>query len=384
MEIPWVEGMVSFGTISENVRDEIYSSCDQMVKEASTPVHIVERSLRDMSPQERMDRTVKQFAPFGLNMVVKAINDYNGAKSDATSMLNNRGHIASEFKENEAKALARFDEIAEIAPSVAANKSVVTHIIRSKIKEGLTTNDVMNLASLQAQQLPNLGSQSKRQRMYSKQREKNASAIRLGEMCADVYQMGKVASVGLKNKTIRDQLWKALKTTAMVSSVPILAGLGSGAVSHYMGKKNKEELASQLNRSFAEAMRTSDPNKEPLHVDKAKSRQAFETLAHFAPNVAAEPSAARSFMNKIVSYDQGVDIGSVKELSEIERNLGQANKEPNFVQGFRAGADATGLQAIVSGGVKESLKPTQTGIGRMLAGLPKDPPPKKGNKGNKS
>ena len=135
---------------------------------------------------------------------------------------------------------------------------------------------------------------------------------------------------------------------------------------HHLGKQSKKDLEKRLKSSFNSALKMSDPDQEPLHNNREGAHKAFKTLAHFAPHVAAEPSAARAFMNKMVSYDMGVDIGSIKDLTDIEKNLSQVSKDPDFLQGFRAGTEATGLKNIVSQSAGKALGPAQTALGEEL------------------
>jgi hypothetical protein len=66
--------------------------------------------------------------------------------------------------------------------------------------------------------------------------------------------------------------------------------------------------------------------------------------------------AARSFMNKIVSYDQGIDAGTIKELSEITKNLSSTTSVSPFLSGFGVGASLTGLHKAVSGAMEDVSK----------------------------
>ena len=367
MKISWIENMVKLGSVSPQARDSIYRDCQQLLKVASQdgpipiPVSIV---TPEISRDKRIQMLTQQFAPQGLMLFAKALMNHQGALNDAKAMAQNRSSIADnpDYKGNTEKAFARFDEIAELAPSVAANGPVVKSLVGKRLHEGFSERDVTNLAMLQAAQMPSLKAQSKQRTMYARQISKT-SAARMGEMYADVYTLGKTASIGKDASS----LWNALKTTALISSVPILAGVGTGIVQKMMAQKSKEDLEKTLNNSFAQALRLSDPNTEALHANKDKARQAFKTLVHFAPHVATEPVAAKAFMSKLIEYD-GVDISSIKELSEIEKNLAQVSKDPTFMQGFRSGAEATGLQKVVSGGVTEALRPTQKHIGDILAG----------------
>ena len=142
------------------------------------------------------------------------------------------------------------------------------------------------------------------------------------------------------------------KYLAVLSAIPVLASITTGAINTGMAKLKQRELKKGLEDSFSKALGASDPDREPLLHNKEKARQAFATLSHFAPHVALDPHAARAFMNKIVSYDQGVDAGTVKELSEITKNLSSSQSVSPFVSGFAVGANIVGMPKIVGGGIE--------------------------------
>jgi hypothetical protein len=204
---------------------------------------------------------------------------------------------------------------------------------------------------------------------FQVQTQKIASAIRLGNMYADVILMTKEAGKSDSVKKIfnSDRLWAALKTTAMISSIPLLAGVGTGAVQQAFANKDERELKNTLQNSFRQAVDLDASSERPLLKDNmAKASDAFKTLVHFSPHVAADPSAARAFMSKIVGYDQGVDISSIKELTDIQRNIGQYGKKPGFSQGFAAGSKATGIDRVIGGSVSGAISPIQNDIGAAI------------------
>lgn len=152
--------------------------------------------------------------------------------------------------------------------------------------------------------------------------------------------------------TIRDVAHKILP----FASLGIAGGLGLGLVRHGVAQIDKKELEKKLKKSFEEALRMGPSDQDPLHQDIGKARQAFQTLVHFAPHVACDPSAARAFMNKLVSYDQGILTSDVKDLTEIERNLHQAKGDSTpFMSGFSSGSEAFGLKSGVGAAYKTGL-----------------------------
>lgn len=368
MRVSWLENMVKEGSISEAARDEIYRDRDLLVKMASESMGMgTNRPEIDPRVKKVVEGIVQMMVPMGISKAMGVLANRRDGIQQLKSIKDNRQSILNmpDFAEKQDKALARFDELVDLAPTVAANQGLATRLVAARMNDGFTDADVTNIALMQSSMTPDYRQSNSISNKYKDEMSKNASAERLGDMYADVYMLHKQASRG-KGISNTNELWRALKTTALVSSVPLLAGIGTGVVQQRSLKRSKEQLQEKLDESFSKALRMAGEN-DAIKNDKAKARSAFETLVHFAPHVASNPSAAKSFMNKIVEYD-GVDISSIKELSEIERNLGQANKDPNFLQSFRSGAEATGLQRIVAGGVSEAIKPTQSQVGNYLAG----------------
>ena len=363
MKISWVETMVEQGTLSMGARDSIYADCQSLIKNAAAPggdkVSAVGRALGDA-------------IPFGTSLLAMTFTDHDGAVAKAKSMVANREAILKDqaFAGHEDKAMARFGEVAEIAPSVAANASMSKKLVKARLHEGFTNQDVSNLAMLQAKSMPRVSRE--KNAAYQVSQARTAAAERLGELCADLMILNKTAAPAGAEKTL-GKILKAMKATALVSSIPILAGVGTGIVQHQVAENKKERLEKELKNSFSKALRGNNAMAERLRDNKPQAEQAFKTLTHFAPHVAMDPSAAATYMAKLVNYNEqgmGIDIDSVKTLSEIERNLAQVSKDPGFMQGFRAGTETAGLNRVVSGGVTEAIRPTQKGLGEAINPFP--------------
>lgn len=233
------------------------------------------------------------------------------------------------------KAKACLFSIARVAPHVTQNKDLTKSIIESKKMNGLSSDDKQSLVMLQSQFykdpdvdkfIPKLAAED------------------IGEILADVV-MVKQASWG-----------NNLKAIGLMSALPIAAGVAGGLVNAAMEKIKQRDLKSGLEQSFTQALSLSDHDKEPLLQNKDKAREAFNTLARFSPAVALDPQAARAFMNRIVSYDQGIDIGTVKELSEISRNLSDLHGTSAFGQGFMATSNTVGTKNIISKGFGQAAE----------------------------
>lgn len=230
------------------------------------------------------------------------------------------------------KAKACLFSIARVAPHVTQNKDLTKSIIETKRFNGLSSDDKQSLVMLQSQFyhdpdvdkfMPKLASED------------------IGTILADVIM-------------VKEASWKdSLKTIGLMSTLPIAAGIAGGLVNAAMEKIKQKDLKSGLEQSFTQALSLSDHDKEPLLQNQDKAREAFNTLARFSPAVALDPQAARAFMNRIVSYDQGIDIGTVKELSEISKNLSAIHRPGAFGEGFAATSKLTGAQNVISKGFGE-------------------------------
>jgi hypothetical protein len=262
--------------------------------------------------------------------------------SDFSTTLQSDPAFKDQSEKN--KAVARLYEIARVAPHVVLNRDLTSQIIKNKLHTGLTMEDKQRLAILQAQfyNQPDVSKFVPQMPM-----------AKIGGLLADVVLI-KQAGLHPSKSNIR--------YLAELASLPVLSALTFGAVNQGMSALKQKDLKEQLNQSFTKALGASDPDKEPLLQNKEKARQAFSTLAHFAPHVALDHQAARSFMNKIVSYDQGVDAGVIKELSEITKNLSNSNQPSPFVSGFATGANVSALPKIVGGGVEDISRDIALGV----------------------
>jgi len=189
----------------------------------------------------------------------------------------------------------------------------------------------------------------------------SVSAEKLGKIYADVICIMESRGVD-KLASEAGAFSKFFETLAIAAGVGATAGVGMGTVNYVNSKLNARNLREELQKSFNEAMKRSHPTDEPLHANKDKARQAFETLVHFAPNVARDPSAARGFMNSMIRYNLGTDPGVVKELSEIERNIASIKPMNPFVEGFSSGAKMMDIGKSVSKVTGDVAKKHLTGI----------------------
>lgn len=367
MRYPWLDELEKNGTISAEACEEIYDDCSMIIKHANpTPPPIV----------QKMDSIINSVAMMlgmagimgGVGSVIGGMKSRKEIETTLKGITETRNSVLSDpdLMNNNGKAEARFNEVATIAPSVAQNKNFMVPFIKSKLNAGLDEHDIERLALLQA----NYTTMPQQLKM-NKTIEKSSiltktSAEKLGESMADCHFIVKEA-LNQKGEQLLGGVGKALLRIMALSSIPVLGGVGVGAFKEVIGRKRREEMERAHEASFLKAMKLSDPDTEPLHANKDKAEAAFKTLAHFAPNVAIEPQAAKAFMNKLVSYDMGINIGDVKDLSEIEKNIGQVRRDDPFLSGFASGTKDLGLSKVVGDSIGSISKPLMGDVSDSLS-----------------
>ena len=361
MRSPWLEDLVKRGSVSPAARDEIYADCGELLKQASDVRSSPEYAALLNKAKPYVYAAGAALAGAGIYMLPK-MRDAKEVQQTMDDIVKNRAEVLShpDMAEHRDVAGARFDEITNLAPSVARNRAFMERLVKARLHSGLTDHDAESLSLLQAHYTPRAGMQKKLQ-------EKKAADA--GERMADVYLLIKQAAPVEAAETLGRTLAKAMIAPAVIGAMSTLVGLGNVL----RDLRSKSNLKASLQASFEEALRMSDPDKEPLHQNKEKALQAFRALVHFAPHVAAEPQAARSFMNRVVSYNQGIDASSVKELSDIEKNMKITRSESPFFSGAATGSSVFGLADVTSTTIKGSLLPIQHEVTRDIAaarGLP--------------
>lgn len=252
----------------------------------------------------------------------KLVDHRNKAKT-----LETRQSVVRSFDDpkDQEKAQARFDEIVEIAPSAAKSQPFMKKMVSDRLHMGLSSEDAQRLAILESNAKP------RQSTLIPK-----VASIRphvAGEICADVYLTVKTAAPNMK--WLGDKLSGNTAKMLALFTIPGLSMAAVGGASKMISDKlDRKKLEEGLEKSFQRAMDTSDPDKEHLKSNPEKARQAFQAMAHFAPHVAVQPDAARAFMSKIVAYDQGINVGDIRDLSEIEKNLSSSGPSKSFLQGF--------------------------------------------------
>ena len=349
MIIPWLDEMVKTGSVRPEVRDEICKTCDGLVKHAGkVPADVLKglsKRFKGKSPvfkeEHPMATLIGSTAGATASMpLMKKFEDHQAVNSTVANVQQAKLDLVNmpEFKQDREKAEARFNEIVKVAPSVAGNKALLTKLMRSRLHSGLSTNDINNLSIMQHAMTPAPGAQDKIHQKLG------------GATLATVYKI--LEENGLtKEAAPSSKYMTLLKNTAVLSSIPLLAGAGLGTVQHVVAKKDAKQLRELQDRTFAEAVRRA-PEDSPLHTDPKATRQAYDTLVHFAPNVATEPNAAGAFMKKLIEYKElGTQPDDVKTLTDIERNIANARRPGAFASGLQTGATSLGLNRIMQSAI---------------------------------
>jgi len=310
---------------------------------------------------------------------VKALRGSHQRSNELKAIDRNRAHILQlpEMEPHREQAATRFDELVKVSPMAAEHPELSKKFVQERLHSGFTANDYQNLAIYQSSHKRGQGDSLRMSSKFEKRHPetKTASPEFLGEYYADVYAMAKEASLFSSGSKVTSSALSStfakdiLKGTAIVSGIGLLSGLGAGIVSSITGKIEAVKLQKALDSSYNMALKNSDPNKEPLHANLDKARQAFQTLVHFAPHVAVEPQAARAFMNNVVAMDLGPQTGTIKDLADIEEKVQktrgfspffsglrhEGNESNRFMSGMRSGVDFMGTSGTMSNLHKDFL-----------------------------
>lgn len=381
MNLPWLETLVKEGHVRPQVREMIYADCEYLLKTAKTKAQAIrEAELRVEQAFDRFGARAKEIYEKNKTLVVGASAFLgNMAGQKVTNWFRGKAHTKEQiatitavkntikahpaFAADPAKAEVRYLELVKIAPALAANPHIAIPLVKEKLNSGFSAMDIQSLAIIQSNYQPNAGAQRgmtdtilRSQMPFPKvaaEENQGRSLEKIGDTLATITHMYKEAGVSFNT------LGRAAQNALVLSAIPVLGGVGVGAVKHMMGTRNKQELQTKLESSFNRAIQLSDPEKDSLKQNKEKARQAFQILAHFSPHVALEPHAAKSFMAKLVEYDSKVQVDDIKNLSEIQRNYDSSKSGPAFFEGLAAGSKALGLES--------SLKSSLSGIGEPLS-----------------
>ena len=331
--------------------------------------------------------------PFG-GFVEKGTRPYRlSSKANSTGNFLDRAFHDSDIP----KARARFEEILEIAPSLAQDPLTMQRVVANTLHSGLSRDEKNYLRQIQVSEGNTLWDMGRINQSMLKGREGamkgrlkkalgKSAAIRADHLATvfEVIHEGiggneKVAAGSLDtsiqrvastnaskylksglNPTLGNVTANALKTLALVSSVPLIAGGLSGITRTVMDYKRKKDLDKSLKASYDYAMGGKDDASRELRDNRSKAESAFESLVHFAPDVATQKGAAKAFLYKMISVggpDVGITSGDIKDLTDIQKNLTNSKGDHPFVAGFGAAGKLTGLSNITSSTISETTKP---------------------------
>lgn len=361
MKILWLEQMTKEGSVSAAARDAIYADCTDLMKVA-TGGKIAPKTIGAFLEENPALVGTAAIGAVGLmfGAARSAVSSILSTKEFRKDLDATRSSMMShpDFSPHKEKAQARFEELVKFAPSVARNKDLALRIMKEKIHSGFTSEDIQRLTHIQSAYTPDMKAQ-----MNLSQRAKTASDRRMGEALASTLVMCKEA--GIRSRT----MGRALENTIALSAIPFFGALGTGAVNHYIEKNNKKKMEAALTHSFETAIRNSHPENDGLAENKEKARQLFQILAHFSPHVAMQPEAAKSFMSKMIQYDNtgrgAVQVEDIKNLSEIQSNHSRGSRGSSFFEGMAAGAKAMGLDSALKSGVQGLSRPMNAELSMM-------------------
>lgn len=358
MKLEWVNEWVEKGLLTKEAGDRVNAHATEFVKEANK-VETADALARRLAPW------VAGALGIGGLAVYDKVQDYK----DKKKILENQATIMNMFEQqkDKEKAKARYEELTRVSPIAAINTNLAKSLVQTRLHSGLSTADHQRLALLEAH--------AKKNRNYKGQnylaKTGSAEGIRpevMSDLLADVYIMSKEA--GLKDRAFKlfnnETIKNWVTGIALMTGASLTAASIGGGVRAFGDYKDKKKLQQDLEESFQIAVERSDAEKEPLRDNPEKARQAFQALAHFSPRVATQPDAARSFMTRIVSYDQGINAGDIRDLTEIEKNLSNASQESGFVAGFKDVARGTGLTPLFQRGVVDAGKPMSGAVSQSM------------------
>lgn len=294
----------------------------------------------------------------------------------------NRARLDNEpmFNKSErdlAKAHARFNEIASLAPSVAQDYDLTKKLLEKRLHSGLSDADSISLAGLQrsfhnkpTRKQVALRDFLNKKQTFQSQRDLSISLRKKAEALGTISLLGKEAGIfpkslfteigrqashGGSGKSQAGISAKRLLTQiGLVAGIPAAGGAGLGAFKHHQYKKNQEELQGRLENTFNKIMKEKGDNGDLFRSRPQEAREAFEVMSHFAPLIAVQPTAAKSYVRTLI--DGGLMHGAtpevIKTMTEVQKNIAHSQVAP-FEEGFVAGAKGMGLSSALSEATKE-------------------------------
>lgn len=265
---------------------------------------------------------------------------------------------------NLAKAHARFNEIASLAPSVAQDYDLTKKVLMPRLHSGLTDQDAISLGGLQRNFLAGttrkqvgLRNFLNEKQTFQTQRDLSISLRKQAESLATVSGLAKEAKISVG---------RLLTQIGLVAGIPAAGGVGLGLYKQHRYEKDQNELKDRLEKSYKSLLKAEGDAGDRFRENPAKTREAFEVLSHFAPLVAVQPTAARSYVTNLLSTgsEHGATPEVIKTMTEVQKNISNSHQKP-FEEGFVSGAKGLGLSTALSEATKEVGK----GLASHIAGI---------------
>jgi hypothetical protein len=385
MRYAFLDKLAEDGDISRADRDQIYDSCSDVLTKVAFRMNPFREKMptlgealaelgRDILQKFMVPAAIVGSAAYGLKKLDEKVITPGIARSDMAKLLKTKVGIINspDFALDRAKASARFDELMKIAPAVALKPNVAKRLVADRLHSGFTPEDAQRLIQMQATYEKSPFTSAVPSESIAARMPKTASALssaQQGELAATIVQLLGEASF-LTDKTASLIPWKrtnvqkttdvakeVLRTAAIVSGFGALIGVGAGAINTGASLISKKRKADKIKKSYMEAMRRSDPATEPLHANEERSLRAFQTLAHFSPNTAMDPEAARAFMLNLVNTNMGAQTSIIKDLANIEKDLKQSRPSSPFLTGLGAGLQHGGFTGAITDVTKGVMHP---------------------------
>lgn len=179
--------------------------------------------------------------------------------------------------------------------------------------------------------------------------EKKSSALTVSDECmavmlADRYVMAKTAGV----LDVMGQGAKALGGNLAFMAPALALGAGTILAQSIMSNMRESELSGRADAVFADLKK----NNEKVSANPQISREAFDAIKSFAPDLAAKPNVLRTFLEHAVDTEGRMPIENIKQMAETQNIVAKKAPDGGFISGLKAPMSLLGLKVPgnVSGG----------------------------------
>lgn len=179
--------------------------------------------------------------------------------------------------------------------------------------------------------------------------EKKSSALTVSDECmavmlADRYVMAKTAGV----LDVMGQGAKALGGNLAFMAPALALGAGTILAQSIMSNMRESELSGRADAVFADLKK----NNDKISANPQISREAFDAIKSFAPDLAAKPNVLRTFLEHAVDTEGRMPIENIKQMAETQNIVAKKAPDGGFVSGLKAPMSLLGLKVPgnISGG----------------------------------